>query len=126
MAEVETSLVTNMKTKATVTAYVGDRIYEDEPDVPREPYIVVRPTSNPRGAWTQSEYGGVSRLSVYVYAETKAKARTIGSAVLAVYKQFNGTLSNHTVQYTEISNARTLFGPDDDVRYLVDIIFHYT
>lgn len=128
MAEIETSLVTHMKTQSTITNSVGSRVYDfDEGDAaPRMPFIVVRPTTNVREAWTQTDYGGIARLSVYVYAETISKAREIGAAVMGVYKQYSGTLGNHVVQFVEVSNARALFGPNDDIRYLVDIIIHFT
>lgn len=127
MAEIETSYITNMKTQATLKAYVSTRMYEHEPDSgAKKPYIVARPTTNPRGAFTQTEYGGVARLSTYIYAETISRARDIGSALMTIYQQFSGTLGTHTVQFVEVSNARTLFGPGDEFRYLVDLVIHYT
>lgn len=126
MAELETSFVTHMKAQSSITNLVGNRIYEYEaPDDAKEPNIFVRPVSNPRGSWTQTLYGGVARISFYVNADSVSKARSVGDAVLALYKQFSGTLSSHTVEYVEVSNARTLFGPGDEVRYLVDLVVHY-
>ncbi len=127
MAEIEASFATHMRAQSVISTFVGDRVYEfDDPSGARQPYIVVRPTTNVRGAFTQTQYGGVARLSSFVYAETVTKARAIGAVILSTYQQFNGTLADHTVQYTEVSNARTLFGPGDDFRYLVDLIFHFT
>ena len=126
MAEIETSFVTHLKATSTVTDLVSTRIYEYTiPSGAREPYIVVRPTTNVRGAWTQTLYGGVARVSIYVYAETVAKAREVGAVVLDLYKQFGGTLDSHTIDFIEVSNARTLFGPDDDFRFLIDLVVHY-
>lgn len=126
MAEIESAFVTHLKATSTVTDLVAERIYEYEiPSGAREPYIVVRPTTNVRGPWTQTQYGGVARVSVYVYGETAAKVREIGGVVLDLYKQFSGTLTSHTVEYVEVSNARTLFGPDNDYRFLVDLVVHY-
>jgi len=127
VAEIEASFTTHMKAQSGISTLVGSRVYEfDAPSGARQPYIVVRPTTNVRGAFTQTQYGGVARLSAFVYAETIAKARAIGAVLLSTYQQFNGTLTDHTVQHTEVSNARTLFGPGDEFRYLVDIIFHFT
>lgn len=127
MAEIEASYITNMKTQSTLTSLVGTRMFEfEQASGARKPYIVAIPTTNPRGSFTQSQYGGVARLSTYIHAETVSKAREIGAALMAIYQQFNGTLGSHTVQYTEVSNARTLFGPGSEFRYLVDLVFHYT
>ena len=116
-----------MKAQSAISALVGARVYEGvEASGAREPFIVVRPTTNARGSWTQTSYGGAARLSLYIHAETIAKSRSIGAAILSAYKQFSGTLTDHTVQYTEVSNARTLFGPGNEFRYLVDLVFHYT
>lgn len=126
MAELESSIVTHLKATSLVTDLVGTRIYEYEiPSGAREPFIVVRPTTNVRGSWTQTLYGGVARVSIYIYAETVAKARSVGATVLDLYKQFSGTVDDHTVEYVEVSNARTLFGPDNDYRFLVDLVVHY-
>jgi len=127
VAEIEANVVTHLKAQTTVSALVGSRVYEFKADSgAREPYVVVRPTTNVRASWTQTEYGGTARVSVTVYAETKAKARAIGAVVLDLYSQFSGTLDTATVKYIEVSNARTLNGPGDDFHYLVDLIFHYT
>lgn len=123
MAEIETSLMTHMLSQSTVTNYVGQRIREIEKnqgDV--EPYILIVPTSNPRGPFTRTAYGGVARLTVIVYGKTRASARTIGGAVLAIYQQFSGTLDEHTVEQTEVTTARTMAG---DERFIIDLIFHY-
>ena len=126
MAEIETSFVTHLKATSTVTDLVGSRIYEYEiPSGAREPYVVVRPTTNVRGAWTQTLYGGTVRVSIYVYAETVAKARSVGDVILTLYRQFSGTLDSHTIEHVEVSNARTLFGPGDDFRFLIDLVVHY-
>lgn len=126
MAEIETSFVADVKTQSTLTAYVNQRIYEYRADKDaREPYIVVVPVSNPRASWTQTLYGGVARLSVYIYADTVADARTIGDAMLTIYKQFSGTLGSHTVEHVEVSGSRVLFGPGNEFRYLMDLIVHY-
>ena len=126
MAELEQSIVTDMKAAATIKALVGQRVYEFEADkLARQPYIVVFPTTNLRGAWTQTAYGGMARVSLTIYADTVAKCREIGTVVLNRYKQFSGTLGSHTVNYVEVGNARTLFGPGTEFRYLVDLIIHY-
>lgn len=115
-----------MKATAAITNLVGNRIYDYSiPSGAREPYIVVRPTTNVRGSWTQTLYGGAARISIYIYTEKLSDARSVGEAVLDLYKQFSGTLDEHTIEYVEVSNARTLFGPDDEFRYLIDLIVHY-
>jgi hypothetical protein len=115
-----------MKTQATITTHVGQRIFEYEADsAARRPFIVIRKVDDLRASWTQSVYGGMARISIYVYAATVDEARTIGAAVLSVYQQFHGTLDTHTVEWVEVSNARLLFGPGDEFRFLVDLIVHY-
>ena len=127
MSELETSFVTDLKAQSSITAYVGQRVYEDIAEsAAREPYLVVKPVDNPRGAFTQTLYGGVARISIYVYAETVADCRAIGLLILNRYKQFSGTLDAHTVEEVEVSNARTLWGPGSEFRYLVDLVVHYT
>lgn len=126
MADIETSFVTDMQASTAIKALVGQRVYERIPDkMVKEPYILVMPVSNPRGSWTQTLYGGVARLSIYVYTDAVADARTIGDAVLTRYRQFSGTLGTHTVEQVEVSNARVLFGPGTEFRYLVDLVVHY-
>lgn len=126
MAEIETSFVTHMKATSAITSYVGQRIYEWDPDPKaREPLIIVQDVTNQREAWTQTLYGGTARISIYVYAETASKVRTIGDVVLNTYKQFSGALGNHTVNFIEVSNARTLWGPGTEFRYIVDLVVHY-
>lgn len=126
MADLETSFVNHMKATSAITDLVGSRIYEFEPDDgAREPNIFVRAVDNVRGSWTQTKYGGVARISIYVNTESVAQARTIGAAILTLYKQFSGALDSHVVNYVEVSNARALWGPGDEFRYLVDLVVHY-
>ena len=126
MADIESSFVTDLKAASAITALVGTRVYEFERDkLAREPYILVMPSSNPRASWTQTLYGGVCRVSIYAYADTVASCRAIGDAVLSRYKQFSGTLGAHVIEYVEVSNARVLFGPGTEFRYLVDMVVHY-
>ena len=126
MADLETSFVADMKAATAIKALVGNRVYEFDADkLTKEPYIVVRPTSNPRMSWTQTLYGGIARISVYIEADTVASCRTIGDAILSRYRQFSGTLGTHTVEQVEVGNARVLFGPGTEFRYLVDLVVHY-
>jgi hypothetical protein len=127
VAELETSFVTDLKAQSSITAYVGQRVYEGlKAKTAREPYIIVRPGENPRESFTQTDYGGRGRITIYVYTEKVADARTIGTLVLNKYKQFSGTLGAHTVQMVEVSTARTQFGPGNEFRYLVDLVVTYT
>lgn len=126
MAEIEASFVTDLKSRSTITTYVGSRIYAYRADnAAKEPYIIVRVVDDPRSSWTQTLYGGVARISLYVYDSSESRARTIGEALLAVYQQFHGTLGGHIIEGTEVSNARFLDGPDNEFRYLVDLVFTY-
>jgi hypothetical protein len=123
VADIESSLVAHMLDQSSITDYVGTKIREFEKNPEdAEPYIVVVPISNPRGPWTRTKYGGVARLTIYVYATTRSAARTIGETILDTYKQFHGTMEDHTVEYTEVSSARTFTGDD---RYTIDLIVHY-
>jgi hypothetical protein len=126
VAEIETSFVTDMKSASAITTYVSQRVFEDEADSKaREPYIVVRNVTNSREAWTQTLFGGTARINIYIYADRVATARSVGDAVLDRYKQFSGALGTHTVNYIEVSNARTFFGPGTEFRFIVDLVVHY-
>lgn len=127
MAEIEEAFRDHMRAQSTITALVGQRVYAYEAgDGAIDSYVVVQPVSNPRAAFTQSAYGGLVRLSIYCYANTVARARELGNTILDLYKQYTGVVGDYTVESTEVSNARVLFGPGDAFRYLVDIIIQYT
>ena len=131
MAEVDAAFVADIKTVAALKTLVGSRVYSHEAgDGAVDSYIVVIPVTDPRGRFTQTEYGGMARLSVYCYGRTKTKAESIGAAVITAYKAKNGSIGSGTdtatVQWIEISNARLLYGPSNEFRYLVDLIVHYT
>ena len=116
-----------MKAQSTVTSIVGQKVYAYEAgDSAIDSYVVVTNPSNPRSAFTQAAYGGMGRVSIYCYARTVADAQTLGAAVLDLYKQRSGTVQGVTVQWIEVSNARMLYGPGGEYRYLVDLVVHYT
>ena len=127
MAEIEEAFVDDMKAQSTVTALVGSKVYAYEAgDSAIDSYVVVSNPSNPRGAFTQSAYGGTGRVSILCYARTVADARALGNGVLDLYKQRTGSVDSVTVQWIEVSNARMLYGPGSEFRYLVDLVVHYT
>ena len=126
MAEVETSFVDHLKATSTITAYVGNRVYEWEPaSAAKRPYIVVTNPTSARSSWTQTIYGGVARISIYVYADKVATCRTIGNLILDLYKQHSGTLDDVSIEEVEVSNARILWGPGKEFRFLVDLVVRW-
>ena len=126
MAEVETSFVDHLKATSSIAAQVGTRVYEWEPSsAAKKPYIVVTNPTSARGSWTQTIYGGIARISIYVYADTVAKCRTIGNLILDLYKQHTGALDDVTIEQVEVSNARVLWGPGTEFRFLVDLVAHW-
>lgn len=127
MAEIEDAFVDDMKAQSTITSIVGQKVYAHEAgDSAIDSYIVVTNPDNPRAAFTQTDYGGTARVTVYCYARTVSDARTLGNAVLDLYKQRSGTVDAVTVEWIEVSNARMLYGPGSAFRYLVDLVVHYT
>jgi len=127
VAEIEEAFVDDMKAQSTITSIVGSKVYAHEAgDSAIDSYVVVTNPSNPRSAFTQSDYGGIGRVSIYCHARTVADSRTLGNAVLDLYKQRTGTVQGVTVQWIEVSNARMLYGPGSEFRYLVDLVVHYT
>lgn len=127
MAEIEEAFRDHMKAQSSITSIVGKKVYAyEEGDGAIDSYIVVTTASNPRAAYTQTDYGGTARVSIYCYARTTASARTLGNAVLDLYKQHTGSVDAVTVEWIEVSNARMLYGPGNQFRYLVDLIVHYT
>ena len=131
MAEIDAAFVADIKTVSALKALVGAKVYAHEAGKDAiDSYIVVIPTTNQRGRFIQTAYGGTARLSVYCYGRTKAKAESIGNAIITAYKSKNGSIGSGTatatVEWIEISNARLLYGPNNEFRYLVDLIVHYT
>lgn len=127
MAEIEEEFVDDMKAQSSITTIVGQKVYAYEAgDSAIDSYVVVSNPSNPRSAFTQTSYGGTARVSIYCYARTVAASRTLGNAVLDLYKQRSGAVDDATVEWIEVSNARMLYGPGGEFRYLVDLIVHYT
>jgi len=127
VAEIEEAFRDDMKAQSTITAIVGQKVYAYEAgDGAIDSYIVVTTASNPRAAWTQTDYGGTARVSIYCFARTVAQSRTLGAAVLDLYKQRVGSVDSVSVEWIEVSNARVLYGPGNQFRYLVDLVVHYT
>lgn len=127
MADAEEAFVAHMLTQSAVTNLVRQRVYAHEAgDDAIESYIVVTNSSNPMGAFTQTAYGGDARISIYCYAGTVEKARELGHVVRDLYKQHTGSVDAVTVEWIEVSNARLIYGPGREFRYLVDLIVHYT
>lgn len=127
MAEIEEAFRDDMKAQSTITAIVGQRVYAYEAgDGAIDSYVVVTTPTNARAAYTQTDYGGTARVTIYCYARSVALARTLGAAVLDLYKQRSGTVDEVTVEYIEVSNARVLYGPNNEFRYIVDLVVHYT
>lgn len=127
MAEIEEAFRDDMKAQSTITAIVGQKVYAYEAgDGAIDSYVLVTTASNPRASFTQTAYGGTARVSIHCYARTVALARALGAAVLDLYKQRSGSVDSVSVEWIEVSNARVLYGPGSQFRYLVDLIVHYT
>lgn len=127
MADVEEAFVTDMKAQSVITALVGQKVYASEAgDGAIDSYIVVMNSSNPMAAFTQTAYGGDARISIYCYAGSTSRARAVGHAVRDLYKQRTGSVDAVTVEWIEVSNARLIYGPGREFRFLVDLIVHYT
>ena len=127
MAEIVEAFVDHIKTQSTVTNLVGTRVYAYEAgDGAIDSYVVVTNPTNPRAAFTQTDYGGTGRVTIYCYARTVSSAQTLGNAVLDLYKSHHGAVDDITVEWIEVSNARMLHGPNREFRYIVDLVVHYT
>ena len=127
MRDVEEAFVADMKAQSAIDSLVRQRVYAYEAGSGAiEPYIVVTNAGNPMSSFTQTAFGGDARISIFCYGKDAAQSRAVGHRVWELYRQRTGMVDDVSVEWLEVSNARLLHGPGGEIRYLVDLIVHYT
>ena len=114
----------------TLSALIAKRYYPDvAPQSASVPYIVYTDISLATDQDLNGTNGNrTTRIQFDVYATTKAKARTLREALLALFDGYQGTLRAGAVviQHTQLANLRSGFEPGDKVyHYGMDFTFDY-